>query len=144
VLRFRSSDPRLNAAWAEARAVLPNVVAATEGPGGRFSPALALLIAVRVPDPEQPIEFLWVDGLRRDGDFYTGRLASQPRRLPDRHLRDRVTFLYPQIYDWAVQAVDGRYYGYFTTRVLLQDMAEPQRSEIGARLLPRPVPGLWR
>lgn len=144
VLRFRSSDPRMNEAYRLARASLPNVVSATEKRHGFFSPSLALLIAVKVPDADRPIEFVWVDTIRREGDHFTARLAAWPRRIPGKRLRDEIVFVYPQIYDWAVQAVDGRFYGYFTTRVLLKDMAEPQRSRIGVTLVPRPVPQLWR
>ncbi|MEN9062231.1 DUF2314 domain-containing protein [Ponticoccus litoralis] len=106
VLRFRSSDPRMNEAYRQARAALPNVVSATEKRHGFFSPSLALLIAVKVPDAERPIEFVWVDTIRRRGDHFTARLAAWPRRIPGKRLRDEIVFVYPQIYDWAVQAVD--------------------------------------
>lgn len=144
VLRFRHSDPRMNAAFGAARDSLPNVLSATEKTNGWFSPSLALWIAVKVPDGERPIEFVWVDTIRREGDYFTARLAAWPRRIPGKRLRDEIVFVYPQIYDWAVQAVDGRFYGYFTTRVLLKDMEEPMRSRIGVTLVPRPIPQLWQ
>lgn len=144
VIRVRSSDADMNRAFAEARASLANALAGTEKTRGRFSPSLALQVAMQVPDADRQVEFVWVDTIRRSGKGFRGKLASWPRHMPGKRLRDEVAFLHPQIADWAVQAVDGRFYGYFTTRVLIHDLEEPLASEIRALLVPRPVPQLWR
>lgn len=144
VLRVRSSDPALNRAFTQARAALPAALAATEKRNGWFSPSLALYVAMKVDDPEKQIEFVWVDNIRRIGRGYAGTLASHPRFMPGKRLRSKVRFLNPQIADWAVQAVDGRYYGYFTTRARLKDIEEPLASQIRALLVERPVPLIWQ
>lgn len=143
VLRVRSSNPAINRAFAEARASLPSALSATQKRNGWFSPSLALYVAVKTDHPEKPIEFVWVDNIRRQDKGYAGRLASQPRYVSGKGLRSGIDFLNPQIGDWAVQAEDGRYYGYFTTRALLPDLAEPLASKIRALLVPRAVPALW-
>ncbi|MBY6162205.1 DUF2314 domain-containing protein [Mameliella alba] len=143
-LHVRSSDPALNRAFAEARKSLPAALAATEKRNGWFSPSLALYVAVFVNAPDKPIEFVWVDNIRREGKGYRGTLASHPRLMPGKRLRTRIQFLNPQIADWAVQAEDGRYYGYFTTRARLPGIEEPLASELRALLVGSPVPALWR
>ncbi|MCR9273705.1 MULTISPECIES: DUF2314 domain-containing protein [Mameliella] len=144
VLKVRSSDPAMNRAFGLARASLPAALSGTEKKYGFFSPSLALYVAVRVDDPDKRIEFVWVDNIRRKGKGFTGKLASQPRFMPGKRLRAPIDFLNPQIADWAVQARDGRYYGYFTTRARLKRIEEPLASELRALLVDTPVPQLWQ
>lgn len=143
-LRVRSSDPALNRAFTAARAALPAALAGTEKRNGRFSPSLALYIAVFVNAPDMPVEFIWVDTIRRDGKGYLGRIAGHPQFMPGKRIGSTIRFLNPQIADWAVQAEDGRYYGYFTTRARLKTIKEPLASRLRAMLVPRPVPVLWQ
>ncbi len=143
-LRVRSSDPALNRAFAAARTALPAALAATEKRNGHFSPSLALYVAVFVNAPGKPVEFVWVDNIRRDGKGYRGRIAGHPRFMPGMRIGSPISFLNPQIADWAVQAEDSRYYGYFTTRARLKDIEEPLAGELRATLVPRPVPVLWQ
>ncbi|MGP6088066.1 DUF2314 domain-containing protein [Antarctobacter jejuensis] len=143
-LRVRSSDPALNRAFSAARATLPAALAGTEKSGGRFSPSLALYVAVFVNAPGKPVEFVWVDNIRRDGKGYRGRIAGHPRFMPGKRLGSWISFLNPEIADWAVQAEDGRYYGYFTTRARLKGIEEPLASALRATLVPRPVPAIWQ
>jgi uncharacterized protein YegJ (DUF2314 family) len=144
VLRVRSSNPAINAAFTKARASLPAALAATIKSHGRFSPSLAVYVAVKVDDPGRQIEFVWVDNLRRDGKGFAGTLASHPRYMPGKRLRSPISFLNPQIADWAVQAEDGRYYGYFTTRAMLAHMEDALAHQIRAILVERAVPLLWQ
>ena len=143
-LKVRSSDASMNAAFAEARKSLPAALAATQKDKGWFSPSLALYIAVFVNAPGQPIEFVWVDNIRRKGKGYQGRLAGPSRQLSHGGQDTRIDFLNPQIADWAVQAVDGRYYGYFTTRVRLPGLEDVLAAQLRALLVENPVPALWR
>lgn len=143
-LHVRSSDPAMNRAFAQARASLPAALAATEKSNGWFSPSLALYIAVFVNAPGTPIEFVWVDSIQRDGKGYRGKLAGSARFLQDNRLRAPISFLNPQIADWAVQAEDGRYYGYFTTRARLPSLDEPLAAKLRGLLVGNPVPALWK
>lgn len=144
LLQVRSSNPAVNQAFMDARASLPAALAATIKRNGWFSPSLALYVAIRVEDPAKKVEFVWVDNIRRKGKGFTGNLATHPRYMPGKRLRSRIDFINPQIGDWAVQAEDGRYYGYFTTRALLPDLSEDVAQEISAILVANPVPALWR
>ncbi|SMX49560.1 DUF2314 domain-containing protein [Maliponia aquimaris] len=144
MLKVRFGDPALHRAFLAARDSLPAALAATEKRNGWFSPSLALYVAVRVADPDKQIEFVWVDNIRRDGKGYAGTLASHPRYMPGLRLRSPIAFLNPQVADWAVQAEDGRYYGYFITRARLKDIAEPLAGQIRALMVARPVPLIWQ
>lgn len=144
VLKVRSSDPAMNRAFAAARASLPGALSFTEKRNGRFSPSLALYVAVRVDDPDKKIEFVWVDTIRRKGKGFSGKLASHPGFIPGKRLRSRIEFLNPQIGDWAIQAEDGRFYGYFTTRARLKDLDPDLAETLRALLVENPVPALWR
>lgn len=111
---------------------------------GWFSPSLAFKVALPVNNPDVQAEMIWVDQIRRKGQIFEARLAGYPHHMPGMRMGDTVEFFLDQIADWAVQAVDGRYYGYYTTRVLIQSM-EPQRAaKYRATLVENPIPPQWR
>lgn len=143
VIKVITYDHALAEAFRNARATLATALAATEKRHGRFSPSLALRVALPVPDPEVKVELVWVDTIRRDGKGFAGRLASHPQHMPGKRMRSPVTFAHSQIADWAVQAEDGRYYGYFSTRVALKYLDDEAASQVEAILVPRTVPRLW-
>ena len=138
-----SSDWQINQAWAEARATLEYAIGAMEKRNGWFSPSLAFKVALPV-DHAVEVEMVWVDKIRRDGQTFKARLASHPTYMPGQRMGETVEFFHAQIADWAVQAKDGRYYGYYTTRVLIKAM-EPARAEkYRALLVENPLPPEWR
>ncbi|CUH76477.1 Uncharacterized conserved protein YegJ, DUF2314 family [Tropicibacter naphthalenivorans] len=143
VIHVQSSDYAMAKAFGQARATLNDALGAMEKRHGRFSPSFALKVALPVPAPER-IEMIWVDTIRRDGKGFVAQLAGHPAHMPDKRIRDLVRFSHSQIADWAVQAVDGRYYGYYTTRVLLNGAKGPLAEEIRALLVPNPLPPEWR
>lgn len=139
-----SSDWQISQAWAAARATLPTAIGATEKRHGRFSPSLALKVALPVKDPDVQAEMIWVDRIRRNGVLFEARLAGYPRHMPGMRMGDTVDFFYDQIADWAVQAVDGRFYGYYTTRVLIKSMEPERAAKHRATLVDNPLPPGWR
>ncbi|WGW02226.1 DUF2314 domain-containing protein [Tropicibacter oceani] len=143
VIKVVTTDYQMAEAFRQARHSLPSALGGTQKKHGYFSPSLALWVAVPVPDQTVKVEMIWVDNIRRKGKGFQGTLAGHPRHMPGKALRSPITFNYSQIADWAVQAVDGRYYGYFSTRVVL-DISEPAiAAQIRATLVERPVPRLW-
>lgn len=143
VIKVVSNDRALSKAFGEARQTLATALAATEKKHGYFSPSLALWVAIPVPDPEVKVEMVWVDNIRRDGTGFRGKLASHPRHMPGKRMRAPVSFAHSQIADWAVQAEDGRYYGYFSTRVMLTHLDPETAAEVQSILVPRTIPRLW-
>lgn len=111
---------------------------------GWFSPSLALKVALPVADPEVQAEMIWVDRIRRKGVMFEARLAGYPRHMPDKRMGATVSFFHDQIADWAVQAVDGRFYGYYTTRVLIKSMEPDRAAKFRATLVENPLPPGWR
>ena len=143
VIKVVTYDHALADAFRSARSTLATALAATEKRHGRFSPSLALRAALHVPDPAVKVELIWIDTIRRKGKGFEGRLAGHPQHMPGKRMGSRVTFTHSQIADWAVQADDGRYYDYFTTRVALKYLDEAAAKEVRAILVPRTVPHLW-
>ncbi|KUF12060.1 DUF2314 domain-containing protein [Pseudoponticoccus marisrubri] len=139
-----SSNPDLTEAFSAARKTLPSAIGAMQKSGGRFSPSLAFRVALVVPNTERPVELIWVDSIRRHGSLFKARLAGWPRGWPGEGPGTEVTFAYSQIADWAVQAVDGRFYGYYTTRVELQTAPAATRARYGPLLIDNPLPPDWR
>ncbi|WP_099246759.1 DUF2314 domain-containing protein [Pelagimonas phthalicica] len=138
-----SSDWQIARAWSEARATLEYAIGAMEKRNGWFSPSLAFKVALPV-DHEVGVEMVWVDKIRRDGQTFKARLANHPTYMPGRRMGDTVDFFHAQIADWAVQAVDGRFYGYYTTRVLIKDMNPERAAKYRALLIDNPLPPEWR
>ncbi len=141
--RVISSDWQIGQAWAAARATLPDVIGAMEKRNGWFSPSLAFQVALPV-DHDTEVEMLWVDKIRRHGNIFKARLASHPHYMPGTRMGHTVEFFHDQIADWAVQAVDGRYYGYYTTRVLIKTMTPDRAAKYRALLVENPLPPEWR
>jgi len=142
--RVVSSDWQISQAWAAARATLPTALGATEKRYGWFSPSLALKVALPVENPDVQAEMIWVDRIRRNGTMFEARLAGYPHHMPAMRMGDTVDFFYDQIADWAVQAVDGRFYGYYTTRVLIKSMDPERAAKYQATLVDNPLPPGWR
>ncbi len=142
--RVVSSNWQISQAWAAARATLPNAIGAMEKRNGWFSPSLAFKVALPVDNPDVQVEMVWVDKIRRHGDVFKARLASHPSHMATKRMGHTVEFFHDQIADWAVQAVDGRYYGYYTTRVLIKSMEPDRAAKYRAMLVENPLPPEWR
>jgi uncharacterized protein YegJ (DUF2314 family) len=84
-------------------------------------------------------EYIWVELLSREGSRVTGRLANQPNGF-DGELGDEVDFEVSQIVDWSFKR-DGKLFGMYSTRVLMDRMPPEDAAQARAVLSPNPVPG---
>lgn len=69
-------------------------------------------------------EHIWVDNVRRDGDFLEGQLANSPHS-EGYQLRDFVRVPLTDVSDWAYRDTNGVMHGHRTTRVLF-DQLDPE------------------
>lgn len=99
-------------------------------------------VKVAIP-AEQGTENIWVGDLRREGNAFSGRFANQPRYLPGKQIGSDVDFDQSVIIDWALPTANGKFWGHYTTRVILQNMAPEQARRIRSVLALRPAPRDW-
>ena len=114
--------------------------AASLGNTGRFSPELILKVAIPAGDG---VENIWVDSIARDSDALVGRFANEPRYLPGKRLGDTVNFSLDAVIDWSLPKSDGKLFGHYTTRIILQNIAPEEARRIRSRLSLRPAPRNW-
>lgn len=145
VIGFSGDDPEMSAAIAEARTQLDVVLGQLVSPEGEIHPALNLKASLPVTQLDVEVEVIWVEALSltEDGRF-TGQLANDPSFMPGFSLGDTVTFARDQVADWSVLSTDGRMYGHYTTRVLLDDLPAAEAAQIRDLLSPDPFPEVWR
>jgi uncharacterized protein YegJ (DUF2314 family) len=84
-------------------------------------------------------EFIWMDVVSHTPEKVVGRLANKPEYL-DASLRQgsQVEVNVADLSDWAYEK-DGKFYGQYTTRVLLSRMTPSQRAEAMETLTPTPL-----
>jgi uncharacterized protein YegJ (DUF2314 family) len=64
--------------------------------------------------------------------------------MPGYQLGDHVRFTRSQIADWSVLEADGRMYGHYTTRVLIDRLPREEADQIRDLISPQPMPEAWR
>lgn len=117
-----ASDARMNAAIDEARARLPDFLAAYGS--GRFDRTTFV-----VKYPLGGWEHIWVEIDSIDQGVVNGRLANVPAQ-PQYSQGQAVRVPFADISDWAYRDERGVMVGHRTTRVLLSDMDPVQRVSI--------------
>lgn len=121
MVTVEASDARMNAAIAEARATLPDFLAAYRS--GRFDAASFV-----IKYPLGGWEHIWVDITSIDKDVVNGRLSNVPAQ-PAYRQGQVVRVPLTDISDWAYRDERGVMVGHRTTRVLLPQMdADVRRS----------------
>ena len=122
-----TEDPEMNRAIADAKRSLPDFLEVLENP-----PRGATRIGFKFPLGGW--EHIWVDDVRRDGTFMTGRLSNDPIQ-DEFSIGDPVRVPLSEVSDWAWMGRDGVMRGHFTTRVLLDrldpDTANAIRESLG-------------
>ena len=88
-------------------------------------------------------ELIWVTPFARQGAEYFGTLAATPRQSRGPIQGDLIRFRKPQIVDWSFFGEDGRMYGNFTTRMILNTVSPARAAEIAALLSASPAPKDW-
>ncbi|SEW21702.1 Uncharacterized conserved protein YegJ, DUF2314 family [Cognatiyoonia koreensis] len=141
---FDANDPEMNSAITAARKSLPlflnNALDADGfGPRGAY-------VKVRFPVSGGNFdnENIWVGPfLRLDRADFVGLLANQPEAMPGLNAGDQVTFDYDMIVDWNLDAGAGRFYGDYTTRVVISRLSQSEQNHYKARFIDPPVPTDW-
>ena len=92
-------------------------------------------IKVRVPTPPHGDEFIWMDVVNRRGDEVTGILENEPVKFSGYRLGQTMTVKATEVSDWAYLK-NGKYYGHFTTRLLMPQLPRDEQAQTKAMLWP--------
>ena len=107
-----SRDPEMIAAILKARDTVDEFIAALEDP----QPGQAFAVKVRFRDGDAD-EYLWLGGVRFDGESFTGKVLNDPERVANVEQGDEHSVPLEQIADWAI-VENGRRTGAFTDAVI--------------------------
>jgi uncharacterized protein YegJ (DUF2314 family) len=144
VMSFSADDPTMNAAIATARKSLPLFLDTTLDADGFRSDAGHLKVSFPVDHADMDTEITWVGPFRRlSDDDFVGLLANEPVAMPGLHVGDAVSFRYDSIVDWNLESGDGRYWGDYTTRVVVGRLPASEAAASKGRFLDPPVPSDW-
>ena len=130
---LRPGDEAVAAATAEARATLDIFWRKFEsGEADQYQ------LKVGLTTPNEAVEHIWLSpSARRDGKV-VGQLMNQPVDIEDVNLGDEIVVEMERISDWGY-AKDGRLYGAFTQRALLDTLRPAMRRQVEAALAPTPL-----
>jgi len=114
IVELSAEDEAMNAAKAEANATLGEWLEVLADPpfGTR---------EIGFKFPLDGWEHIWVDNVRRDGDFLEGQLANSPHS-EGYQFRDFVRVPLIDVSDWAYRDSGGKMHGHRTTRVLFSEL----------------------
>lgn len=132
IVKYGNEDGGMNAAIAEARERLPYFWERMARPAAAEQ-AFTLKVAFPVVSENTAREHIWVDSVRRDGDAFKGALANEPNWMTGKRVGDEVAFTEDMISDWGF-ARRGKLIGYYTLRVMLDDMPPEERNMYEAML----------
>lgn len=121
VSMVQQDDPAMNAAITEAQKTLPRFLAILDKP----APGTDM---IGFKFPLGGWEHIWVDNVKRDGNFLTGTLANVPMQ-EEYQLGDAVKVPFKDVSDWAA-FVDGKMQGHYTTRVLLKQVTPEEAAAV--------------
>lgn len=121
IIDIASDNEEMNAAKAEAQKTLPTFLAILANP----KPGTDM---IGFKYPLGGSEHIWVDNVKRDGDYLTGTLANVPA-LEGHNQGDTVRVPLKDVSDWAA-FVDGKMQGHYTTRVLLKQLPPEEATAI--------------
>ena len=129
-----SDDQGVNAAMDQARANLPAFWSAYD----KAASKQGFTMKVKMPTRAGGAEHIWIKVTGRQGDQITGLLDNEPVDIEGVALGSKVSVKTDQVTDWAYPK-DGRYFGHFTTRALM-NRASPQDQAIAQKMLwPTPL-----
>ena len=121
----------VDAATQEARTNLPAFWAAFDAAASKQDFVMKVGLQTRAGG----IEHIWMNVERRDGDKVSGNLANDPVDIEGVKFGSKVTVTGKQITDWAYPK-NGKFYGHFTTRILMPQMPQAEREQTQALLWP--------
>lgn len=135
VVEYSDVDSRMNAAVSRARDTLPVFWARMTSPARDGSEALKVMFPI---DGGEGAEHLWVDNLRMQGDEVIGDLQNQPGWIAALSKGDTVVVERDDISDWIYES-NGRLWGGFTLRVMVDDLSEAEGADLRAWLSETPL-----
>lgn len=130
-----SGDAKVNVAIAEAQHTLPVFWAKLDSGDASVK---APMVKVRLPTPDGGFEHIWVDVESHSADAVRGRVNNDPDDLPKLHFGDEITARVTDVTDWAYTR-NGKTYGGYTTRALLDRASAEDRRQITNSLSPTPL-----
>ena len=132
---FSPDDAKMNAAIEQARKTLPIFWAKVD----EHDPAVSdVLVKVGLPNTHDSLEHIWMTVESHSALAVRGRLANDPTDLPKLHHRDEITVETSKISDWAYTK-DGKQYGGFSLRVMMDRASPEERRDLGQGLAPTPL-----
>lgn len=147
-VQFDADDPLMTAAVSAARETLASFLDHTRGNGAWLHPDAEMKVALHTTVAARQlydvaVEIIWVSDIKRNGKNFTGRLANAPNMLGDLQFGDQVSFTQAQIRDWSLPGADGRMFGHYTTRVVLDRLPPEQAAGYREYLSENPAPSGW-
>ena len=131
-----SAQDVLPAASALARETFPRFLAATTSRAGTTLPGAAVKITVSLDDGTATTA--WVERVGTHGDGFAGRPMGQALALGD-----TLTFSEAEVLDWSGTGPDGRIYGNFTARAMMEVLPPHRAALIATTLSLDPYPAGW-
>lgn len=141
VVSFTTSDPRLNVAQENAQRYLTRFFNAVLDDTGMARNDAAVQVAI--PTNDATYEVIWITPFAQNGDHFIGLLANKPSNLVGLKAGDAVKFSAEQVRDWYFIGRNGRIFGSYTTRAMLDDLDADQAEMISSMLSDSPVPSDW-
>ncbi len=135
VLWLNKDDAAMNAAVAQARSTLPKFQKLFEA---RPADVQQFLVKVAMPTPQGGREHLWMVLQDWKDGSVSGVLINEPEAVPSLHDGDRITAKLEAISDWSYAKHD-KFYGQYTTRVMLSREPAADAAEISSTLWPQPL-----
>ena len=130
-----SDDRTMNNAISDARAHLH----VFEAELSRAEPSKTFSLKKPFPVSNGSVEHMWlIDVAAVDGGF-EGRLDNEPRHAYA-SVGQRYTVGREELTDWLIEDTQGRIWGGYTIRVVLDEMPPNQRAEVEKMLQPLPQP----
>jgi len=113
VIGYEATDPKMNAAIAEAKKTLPDFL--------KRLPKLdkeSSMVKWAAPVGGSDREHIWVNHLEYKDGWFTGDLANEPDNMPGKKMGDHVRFQESDVSDWIIFKPDNTYEGGYTQKVM--------------------------
>lgn len=122
-VQIDDDDPEMNAAMAEARATLPQFVAALESKaeGNQY------LLKARFAEGKDA-EHLWLSDITHQDGIFAGKLSNAPMVLAKLQAGDAVQVSSQDVSDWMILG-NGKYRGGYTQRVMRERLSAAEQAE---------------
>ena len=142
--QFSAADSQMNDAIDAAKATMPLFMKYAIDKKGEGHYDASLKVAFHLENSTVTKEYIWVGPFSTDGNGnFKGFLGNQPVHLTNLNIGDEVSFTADQIIDWSIWMKDGKSYGGYTTRVILETMKPEQAAPIQDMMSNPVVPTNW-